>query len=84
LRERVVNVVPIDEAGVRARFALAASAVLGKSATARLAALIDNLETVVDAAALSRATRLGSFRAAPSKAAANRAVKKRKHRKSSR
>jgi 2-methylcitrate dehydratase PrpD len=84
LRERVVNVVPIDEAGVRARFALAASAVLGKSATARLDALIDNLETVVDAAALSRATRLGSARAAPSKATEKRAVKKRRPRKSSR
>jgi 2-methylcitrate dehydratase PrpD len=84
LRERVVNVVPIDEAGVRARFTLAASAVLGKSATARLDALIDNLETVVDAAALSRATRLGSARAAPSKATEKRAVKKRRPRKSSR
>jgi len=56
----------------------------GKSATARLDALIDNLETVVDAAALSRATRLGSARAAPSKATEKRAVKKRRPRKSSR
>ena len=59
LRERVADVVSTDEAGVRARFAAAASAVLGEHAAERLGALVDRLEHVTDAADLSRATRLG-------------------------
>jgi len=59
LRERVADVVPTDETGVRVRFGAAASAVLGERAAARLAELVDGLEHVADAADLSRATRLG-------------------------
>ena len=57
LRERVDDVVPTDEAGVRARFSAAAAAVLGEREAARLAELVDGLESLTDAAALSRATR---------------------------
>jgi 2-methylcitrate dehydratase PrpD len=59
LRERVADVVPTDEAGVRARFAAAADAALGLAAAARLSELVDGLERLADAAELSRATRLG-------------------------
>jgi hypothetical protein len=59
LRERVLDVVPTDADGVRARFALAASTILGAAGAARLSELIDGLERVADAAELSRATRLG-------------------------
>jgi len=58
LRERVEDVVPTDEPGVRARFAAAASAALGSAAAANLGELVDGLDLVVDAADLSRATRL--------------------------
>jgi hypothetical protein len=44
---------------VRARFAAAAAAVLGEPQAARLAELVDGLESLGDAAALSRATRRG-------------------------
>jgi 2-methylcitrate dehydratase PrpD len=64
LRERVEDVVPTDDAGVRARFAAAAGAVLGVAGAARLGELVDGLERVADAAELSRATRLGSSAAA--------------------
>jgi 2-methylcitrate dehydratase PrpD len=57
LRERVEDVVPTDEAGVRARFAAAAAAALGERQAARLAELVDGLESLADAAVLSRATR---------------------------
>jgi 2-methylcitrate dehydratase PrpD len=57
LRERVDDVVPTDEAGVRARFAAAAAAVLGGAQAARLAELVDGLESLADAAALGRAAR---------------------------
>jgi 2-methylcitrate dehydratase PrpD len=57
LSERVEDVVPTDEDGVRARFAAAASAVLGERQAARLADLIGGLESLAHAAALSRATR---------------------------
>jgi 2-methylcitrate dehydratase PrpD len=57
LRERVEDVVPTGEAGVRARFATAAAAVLGEHQATRLAELVDGLESLADAAVLSRATR---------------------------
>jgi 2-methylcitrate dehydratase PrpD len=57
LSERVEDVVPTDEDGVRARFAAAASAVLGERQATRLAELVDGLESLAHAAALSRATR---------------------------
>ena len=57
LRERVDDVVPTDSAQVRARFAAAAAAVLGERQAAKLGALVDGLESLADAAALSRATR---------------------------
>jgi 2-methylcitrate dehydratase PrpD len=60
LRERVADVVPADEAQVRARFRAAAAEALGEPAAAALGALVDGLEHVADASALSRATRLGS------------------------
>ena len=60
LRERVEDVVPTDEAGVRARFAAAATAVLGSAAAEQLGELVDGLDLVIDAADLSRATRLGA------------------------
>ena len=60
LRERVEDVVPSDSAQVRARFAAAATAVLGGIGTAHLRELVDGLEHVTDTAELSRATRLGS------------------------
>ena len=59
LRERVADVVPSDEPEVRARFAAAATAVLGGIGAAHLRELVDGLEHVTDAAQLSRATRLG-------------------------
>jgi hypothetical protein len=65
LHERVEDVVPTDEAGVRARFAAAATAVLGSAAAAHLGELVDGLDLVVDAADLSRATRLGNAGSAP-------------------
>jgi hypothetical protein len=65
LRERVEDVVPTDEAGVRERFAAAATAVLGSSAAERLGELVDGLDLVIDAADLSRATRLGAAASAP-------------------
>ncbi len=65
LRERVEDVVPTDDAGVRARFAAAATAVLGPAAAAYLGELVDGLDLVVDAADLSRATRLGTAGSAP-------------------
>jgi 2-methylcitrate dehydratase PrpD len=67
LRERVEDVVPTDEGGVRARFAAAASGVLGDAGAARLGGLVDGREHVDDAAHLSRATRIGDVSgAAPS------------------
>jgi len=57
LRERVADVAPTDEAGVRARFGAAATAVLGGAGAARLGELVDGLEHLRDAAELSRATR---------------------------
>ncbi|HUO67099.1 MAG TPA: MmgE/PrpD family protein [Gammaproteobacteria bacterium] len=65
LRERVEDVVPTDEAGVRARFAAAAAAVLGERQAARLVELVDGLESHADAAALSRATRPSARAATP-------------------
>jgi 2-methylcitrate dehydratase PrpD len=65
LRERVEDVVPTDEAGVRARFAAAATAVLGSAAAEQLGELVDGLDLVIDAAELSRATRLGAAVSAP-------------------
>ncbi len=65
LRDRVEDVVPTDEAGVRARFAAAATAVLGPEAAAHLGEIVDGLDLLVDAADLSRATRLGSAGSAP-------------------
>ena len=56
---------PTDEAGVRARFAAAATAVLGSAAAEHLGELVDGLDLVVDAAELSRATRLGAAASAP-------------------
>ena len=67
LRERAADVVPADEAQVRARFAAAATAVLGDIDAARLRDLVDGLEHVTDAAELSRATRHPA--AAPTKRA---------------
>ena len=67
LRERAADVVPADEAQVRARFAAAATAVLGDIDAARLRDLVDGLEHVTDAAELSRATRHPA--AAPAKRA---------------
>jgi 2-methylcitrate dehydratase PrpD len=58
IRERVADVVPADESVVRARFTLAATAVLGERTAERLLALVDSLETVADASDLSRATRV--------------------------
>jgi 2-methylcitrate dehydratase PrpD len=60
IEERVEDVVPTKAEGVRARFAAAAAALLGDAAAARLAALVDDIESVHDAAEISRATRLGS------------------------
>src|SRR5207344_780424 len=65
LRERVEDVVPTDEPGVRARFAAAATAVLGSAAAAQLGELVDGLDLVIDAGDLSRATRLGAAGSAP-------------------
>ena len=59
LRERITEITTVDAEGVRARFALAAGAILGAAGAARLSELVDGLERVADAAELSRATRLG-------------------------
>ncbi len=59
LRERITEITAVDADGVRARFALAAGAILGAAGAARLSELVDGLERVADAAELSRATRLG-------------------------
>lgn len=66
LRERLTDVVPTDERGVRARFEAAATAALGATRAAALADLVDNLESARDAAELSRATRVA---VAPKRAA---------------
>jgi len=66
LRERVTDVVPTDADGVRARFTAAAVAVLGDAGAARLAALVDDIESVRDAGEISRATRLGTPKAGTS------------------
>lgn len=57
-RERLANVVPTDESGVRERFAAAASARLGAAAAARLASTVDELAERGSAADLARAARL--------------------------
>ena len=73
LRERVEDVVPTDEVGVRARFAAAAAAVLGERQAARLAELVDGLESLANVAALSRATRPAARAAASATKQAPRA-----------
>jgi 2-methylcitrate dehydratase PrpD len=57
LRERVADVVPTDAAGVRERFAAAATAALGEQQARRLAERIESLEDCVDAGEIGRLTR---------------------------
>jgi 2-methylcitrate dehydratase PrpD len=77
LRERVTDVVPTDERGVRERFEAAASAAIGTARAAALADLVNNLESVPDAAELARATRTQPSTTSKSKRTARATTRRR-------